>query len=449
MENNTQKKENPQIADKPTQSASGSELDYDKSIFGKKTDVSDGISFAPSDDSVPEGFLGTGDSELSFGSLDGKEYVKVKKVKKKVKYKVIREGGGAVRSVAFTVAYITAILVLGISLGAFIIVAMNDVFAFSKDDRIVEFTVTDSEMGLDKLAEELHKEGIIDNPTVFKLYIKLKYEGEIKLQEGTFNISPSYNYDKLMYALNPPPPRETVSITFPEGITTDEIIELFLSKGIGTKEGFVEAIENADFEYWFLEDLETTKDRYYRLDGYLYPDTYQFYSDSTEEEALKKLLSNFSKKFSKKYLERIEELGLTVDEVVIIASMIEAEAFKTSDFAYVSAVFHNRLNSDEFKGKFESDACIQYVLAHEYGGRHEELTQEDLELDSPYNTRLYEGYPPGAICSPSLNALKAALYPDVDCGFYYFVADSDGACIFAVTYKEHLDNIESVKNSGM
>ena len=433
-----------EIRQTPVARISEGELSYDRTIFEKAEDASEGVNFAPADednDSIAE----TGDSSLSFYGVSAPAFEKKKKVKKKIKYKVIRERGGTLRSISFTMAYICGVLIAAVLLGSFIIVAMNDVFAFSKDDTVIEFEIKDSNITLDQLSQRLYDEGIIDNQFVFKMYVKLKYEGEITVSEGVFKISPSFNYDKLIYALNPPPPRTTVTITFQEGITTDEIIEKFIANGIGTREGFIEAINNADFEYWFLEDLTTGKDRYYRLDGYLYPDTYQFYSDSTEEQALKKLLSNFGKKFDKKYLTRVEELGLTVDQVVILASMIEAEAFKNSDFAYVSAVFHNRLKSDEFKGKLESDATIQYVLAHEYGGRHDELTAEDLLIESPYNTRIYEGYPPGAICSPSLNSLKAAIYPDEDCGFYYFVADKDGSCLFAVTYAEHLENIKLVQ----
>lgn len=422
---------------------SQAEISYDPVIFEKTEDIAEGLNFAPDDGDLPAEFDAV-DTSLAFYDLSAKEEEKPK-VKKKIKYKVIKERGGSVRSIAFTVSYIAAVLVCSVVLGYFIVIFMNDVFAFSKDNSDVPITITGENYTVDQLAEMLHKEGIIEYPFLFKLYVKVKYDNEITVKEGAYILSPSFNYDKIINALNPAPKRTEITLTFKEGITTEEIINIFVSNGIGTKERFEEVIAEGDFDYWFLTDLEDSEERYYRLDGYLYPDTYRFYSDSTEEEALKKLLSNFGKKLGEEYKERIDQLGLTVDQTVIIASMIQTEAYWVSDYPFVSAVFHNRLNSTTFNGKFDSDATIQYVLAHEYGGRHEELTAADLAIDSPYNTRLYEGFPPGPICSPSINALKAALYPDEDCGYYYFVTDNEFYCRFAKTQKEHDKNIEDIR----
>lgn len=420
-------------------------IGYDPTIFESSSDITEGISFAPNEGESLADISDVADTSLAFYDLsEKKEEENKKKVKKKIKYKVIRERGGSVRSIAFTVSYIAAVLVCAVVFGYFIIVFMNDVFAFSKDNTEVQITITSTNMTLDQLTSMLHDEGIIEYPFLFKLYVKMKYDNQISVKEGTFTLSPSFNYDKIIYALNPTPKRTEVTLTFKEGITTDELIDIFVSNGIGTREGFEKVIEEGNFDYWFLDDLKTGEDRYYRLDGYLYPDTYRFYSDSTEEEAIVRLLTNFNKKFGEEYSARIEELGLTVDQAVILASMIEAEAYWVNDFPFVSAVFHNRLNSSTFNGKFDSDATVQYVLAHEYGGRHEELTAEDLAIESPYNTRLYEGFPPGPICNPSLNALKAAIYPDEECGYYYFVTDNEFYCRFAKTQREHEANVADV-----
>lgn len=424
-----------------------SDPEYDPIIFQKSEDIAEGLNFSPAEEDLSEEISGEGDSSLAFYDLSIESEEK-KKVKKKIKYKVVRERGGSVRSIAFTVSYIAFVLVCAVALGYFIIICMNDVFAFSKDDSEIPVTISSTNITVDQLADMLHEKGIIKYTFLFKLYVNVKYEDGITVKEGTFTLSPSFNYDKIINALNPRPKRTEITITFQEGITTDEIIDIFLSNGIGTKEGFEKAIAEGDFDYWFLSDLETTEDRYYRLDGYLYPDTYNFYSDSSEEEALKKLLKNFNKKFGDKYKQRIDELGLTVDQVVTFASMIEAEAYWVNDFPFVSAVFHNRLKSTTFNGKFDSDATIQYVLAHEFGGRHEQLSAEDLAIDSPYNTRLYEGFPPGPICNPSLNALKAAIYPDEDCGYYYFVADNEKYCRFAKTLAQHNSNIADIRKEN-
>ena len=413
----------------------------------KNTDSGANVNFAPEDENIlPESeTVESVDTELSFYEIIQPAEEKKETKKRRVRYKTVTEKGGATRSLAFAMAYISAVLIIGVLLGIFIVSAINDVFAFSKDTSEIEITISDDKMTVTELADLLHENGLIRYDKLFKLYVNLKNHGVLNIRKGTFTLSPSYNYDKMLSALNPAPERKIVRITFPEGITVDEMIDLFVSNGIGTREGFVDAINNGDFEgYWFLKDLETTEDRYYRLEGYLYPDTYDFYTTSSEITVLKKLLSNFRKKFSEEYMERINELGITVDQAVIIASMIEKEALKNNDYVYVSAVFHNRLKSSSFS-RFDSDATVQYVLEHLYGERHEELTQEDLNIDSPYNTRLSDGYPPGPICNPSLNALKAAIYPDSSCGYYYFVTDADGDCIFAKSYSEHQKNVSKVE----
>ena len=340
--------------------------------------------------------------------------------------------------------YLVSVICVGLLAGMFIVSAINDVFAFVKDDSLYEITIEDDKMSLKELADYLKEEGIIQYPFVFRVYCGLKNEDGITLKEGTYLISPSFNYDKILNSLNPAPPREQIDITFTEGMTVDDIIDLFLAHGIGTREGFEDVIENHRFDYWFLKDLEPGEDRYYRLEGYLYPDTYRFYSDSSEVAALTKMLNNFKKKVPVGYKEQCEAMGLTMDQAVIIASLIEAECTWVADFEPVSGVFHNRLASTDFNGRMDSDATIQYILRHTTGERKEKLDDEDLKIDSPYNTRLYDGLPPGPICSPSLNALMAAIYPDTESGYYYFVAQANGYNLYAKTYAEHLKNIETV-----
>ena len=449
-------KEKKLSGDKPDNAATDFTENADNSVIPaeeispeifQNTEAGTNVMFAPKDEDIlPERENAESiDTELAFYDIMQPAKEKKEPKRRRVRYKTVTEKGGTTRSLAFTMAYIAGVIILGVLLGIFLVSAINDVFAFSKDNSEIYVTISDEEMTVTELADLLHENGLIKYEKLFKLYVNIKNHGALTIQKGTFKLSPSYNYDKMLSAMNPAPERKIVRITFPEGITVDEMIDLFVSNGIGTKEGFVDAINNGDFEgYWFLEDLETTEDRYYRLEGYLYPDTYDFYTTSSETTVLKKLLNNFKKKFSEKYLERINELGITVDQAVTIASMIEREALRENDYVYVSAVFHNRLKSASFS-RFDSDATVQYVLEHLYGERHEELTEEDLNIDSPYNTRLKDGYPPGPICNPSLNALKAAIYPDDDCGYYYFVTDSDGDCLFAKTYNEHKKNVEAVE----
>ncbi len=420
-------------------------------------DLTDIINFAPPEESPADFSLLKGElpetlnereadeSALSFDDLTV-EPVEEEKGPRIVHRRIVKqEKGGALKRITFGIVYTISVICVGVMLALTMISVGNDIFAFVKDDSLYEVTIKDSKMSLKDLSEYLEEEGIIKYPMVFRLYVGLKNEGELSLQEGTYMISPSYNYDKILLSLNPPPPQEEVTITISEGMTIDDMIDIFVDKGIGTREGFVDAIENGEFDYWFLEDLQPNKDRFYRLEGYLYPDTYRFFTNSSEEAVLKKMLNNFKKKIPKTYKEECEKLGLTMDQAVILASLIEAECLWIADFPLVSGVFYNRLNDSSFNGRFDSDATIQYYLRHTTGSRKEDLTEEDLQIDSPYNSRLYGGYPPGPICSPSVNALMAAIYPNTEDGYKYFVAQANGYNLYAKTYSQHLKNIETVR----
>lgn len=344
--------------------------------------------------------------------------------------------GSALSSLLKAIIYIVFILTVSGFLSYFIISVGNDLFAFVKSDE--EITVNIPEYAtIDNIADILTQKGIIKYPYIFKIYAMLRKDNGAYV-EGEYIVKPSMSYDQLRETLKGPvEERKQISITIPEGYTVDEIIDLFVNQyGMGTREGFVNAIENAEFDYWFLDELKPKKGRKYRLEGYLYPDTYYFFTDWDEESILKKFLNNFNSKFDKSYKERCEELGMSVDELITLASMVEAEGKFTYEFGAISAVFHNRMNHPSVTGgKLESDATIQYVLPE----RHEDLTAEDLALDSPYNTYMYAGLPPGPITNPTINAIYSAMYPD-DVNYYYFVARPNGQNLFATTYQEHLAN---------
>ncbi len=411
-----------------------------------KDDVLEKLSFGTDGTSAPSG--DGHDISLGFDTSDDKrpsekdgDKARVKEVvKKKVRY----DRGSGVRSLLFTLGYLVIVLVLAVVLAHYVITRANDAFAFVKEDITVEVTVEDTNMSLDELADLLHEKGAISYPGFFKLYVKLKNDGKFTLKAGTHTFSSNSNYDVILSNLNPVPPRKTVTVTIPEGFTTDDVIDLFLSKGIGTREGFVDAIQNAELNYWFLKPLDETlaldeemrKERFYRLDGYLYPDTYYFYTTSSEVSVLKKILNNFGKKFNEAYADRCAELGITIDEAIILASIIQSEAKYAADYEFVSAVLHNRMKNSSFV-RFDCDATLQYYFRHVEGARHPELTAEDLLVDSPYNTRKGNHFfTPGAICNPSLTAIKAALYPS-DRNFCYFISKSNGYNVYSSTYAQH------------
>jgi UPF0755 protein len=406
----------------------------------RKDDVLEKSSFGADTPSAPHS--DGHDTSLGFDTSDDKRSAKKDdqaQVKEVVKKKVRYDKGSGVRSLLFTLGYLVTVLVLAIVLAHYVITRANDAFAFVKEDITVEVTVEDKNMSLDALADLLHEKGAISYPGFFKLYVQLKNDGKFTLKEGTHTFSSNSNYDVILSNLNPAPPRKTITITIPEGFTTDDVIDLFVSKGIGTKEGFVDAIQNAELNYWFLKPLEgnMSEERFYRLDGYLYPDTYYFYTTSSEVSVLKKILNNFGKKFNEAYEDRCRELGITVDEAIILASIIQSEAKYAADYEFVSAVLHNRMKNSSFV-RFDCDATLQYYFRHVEGARHPEITAEDLLVDSLYNTRKGNHfYTPGPICNPSLTAIKAALYPS-ERDFYYFINKTNGYNVYSTTYAQHV-----------
>lgn len=309
--------------------------------------------------------------------------------------------------------YIFSMLLVSAVISAAVIFAANDAFAFKKsgEDKIF---VLDSDTSIKDTAEKLHEEGIISFPIVFRIYSALK-NGKDTFPAGEYTLSRSMGYDEIRYELyGIGKPRKEVRITIPEGYTTDEIIDLFVSNGIGTREGFVDVIENYDFGYDFISYIPENEERKYRLDGYLFPDTYMFFSDSSEKTAIDKLLSNFEKKMSEEMMSDAEKRGFSIDDAVILASMIQKEAYYMSDMSGISSVFCNRIMAG--MKYLQSDATGLYGEA--------------------YDTYNNEGLPPGPISNPGYAALYAAIYP-ANTQYYYFVTGNDKRAVFSKTYTEH------------
>ena len=373
--------------------------------------------------------------------------------------------GGSIAGVVKTAGYLTFVTLIGVVLAILIIFVANDVFAMNDnlkakrfkegkldDDPTMEVQVTlEDYADINEISDLLYRNGLIKYPTIFRLYAALRHKSDRNFTAGEYTLDSTMGYDSLLSVFVPSRGKRTeIAVTIPESYSVDDIIDLLISKGIGSKEGFTKAINEESYDYWFLEDVPpmTADDpRFYRLEGYLYPDTYYFYSDSSEKEAITKMLDNFGIKFRKKYKARCEELGITMEQVIILASIIQAEGRYESDFSGISSVFHNRLASLDLAHKLQSDATMQYYFRHFEGSKHDPVTTEDLQIESPYNTYLNEGLPVGPITNPTISAISAAMYP-AQSPYYYFVTDMYGNAVYARTYNEHLNNIEKVREEA-
>ena len=332
-----------------------------------------------------------------------------------------------------------AVIFLSVMASAFIVSAANDAFALVKTGGSSEITVDEDDSLID-VAKKLKKSRMIRYPLTFAAYNHFRF-GD-KLTAGDYTVNGGMSYDEMRRSISPKKnAREQFRLTIPEGYTTDAIIELFVKNGIGTKEKFAEVINSYDFDYDFVRAIPEREGRTYRLDGYLFPDTYFFYKDSSEVEAIGKLLRNFDGKFGAKMRDDALSSGISCDDAVILASIIEKEAFFKEDMPKISSVFHNRLAGS--RKYLESDATVRYFLAVS-GENAATFTAEQIRIENPYNTYRSEGLPPGAICNAGADALYAAIYPEKT-DYLYFVCDKGGNAVYSRTYREHLAATKKIR----
>ena len=287
-----------------------------------------------------------------------------------------------------------------------------------------------------QIAKNLIDQGLIKNERIFKLLSKINgYDGTYL--SGTHIVSKTLSYDEMMRVLSEVPASRKVTI--PEGKTFKQVVDiLYERKIIKDKEKFIKVANTTAFDYSFLKDLPPRDNK---LEGYLFPDTYEFDMNASEEQIITRMLDNFDRKFKDDYKEMISNLenDMTLDKVVILASIIEREARDPNDRYLISGVLYNRLTSkDKTLRRLQVDATIQYIMLKTTGAYKERLLYTDLEIVDPYNTYMYEGLPPGPICCPGEAAIKAALNPDdTDYLFYVAKGDAAGSHEFSETYAEH------------
>lgn len=299
--------------------------------------------------------------------------------------------------------------------------------------------------GTEAIANILYQKGVIKNVFLFRLVSKVNgYDGTYRSGAHAIDKNESYNslkgYDILMGVLSEKPLSNVgVRVTIPEGFSYLQIVNLLSKENLITKEEFDKVTNNVKFDFKFLKDL---KRRENKLEGYLFPDTYEFdpKSGESEKEIILKMLQRFDELFLPEYYKRAEELNMTIDEIITLASIVEREAKNPEERATIAGVFHNRLNSKNSSlRKLQSCATIQYILYKKEGKMKEVITIEDEKIDNPYNTYLYEGLPPGPICNPGRDSIEAALYPE-EHDYLYFVVKNDGTGghYFSRTFSEHL-----------
>ena len=364
-----------------------------------------------------------------------------------------------------TVVWLLLIVAIGVTLGRTLWVCAADVLAFGREEKIVTVSITTADT-METIAEKLQKNGLIRYPELFLLYADLT-DAEEKITTGSFTLNTVYDYMALVNHMSPRSGNMVVveDVLIPEGYNCAQIFALLEQKGICKVEDLEAWAASGELDdYWFLEGVE--RGDKYCLEGFLFPDTYDFYENSTPKLALEKMLDGFDYRFSEelyaklpalnehisdlmrrngKSAEYIAEHQLDLRGLITVASLIEEETASSKESFNIASVIYNRLyNWGSNPPYLNIDAAIFYAL-----GEHKSaLTAEDLQIDSPYNTYRYQGLVPGPISNPGLSSIEAALDPE-DTSYYYYVLNPEaGVHDFSKTLAEHEEKREKYLGGG-
>ncbi len=301
-------------------------------------------------------------------------------------------------------------------------------------------TRNDKKANINFVANSLKSAGIIEYKWLFKLFCAVS-DADIKIDPGTYELATDLDYRALIKNMQVGTGAMiTTKVMFPEGYTMQQVFEKLEEEGVCSVDDLNEAASDWVYNYSFLDWSETGDKS--RLEGYLFPDTYDFYQGMQASSAINKFLQNFHGKLTADMYKQAENLNISLHQAIIIASMVEAEAANDEERATIASVIYNRLSIGQ---ALQIDATIQYVLPE----RKENLSNEDLQIDSPYNTYLYAGLPPGPVSNPGLASINAALQP-ASTGYYYYALDMETMSHrFFVTYEEHQAFVATQDYSGL
>ena len=360
-----------------------------------------------------------------------------------------------------TAIWLVLVVAIGVSLGRILWVCCADLMSFGKPQVTAYIEVT-GEDDIESISQKLADANLIRYPGLFKAFAEITDKDE-RINLGVHELGSHLDYNAMInHMIYTGTGRQEVKITFPEGFNCAQTFKLLEENGVCSVADLEETAANGQLkEYWFLEGVE--RGSKYCLEGYLAPDTYMFYTDDDPVRVLEKFLNEFDDRFTdimKEDLETmqgryakmlskqgydsdyIQEHKLTLHQVLTVASVIERETANDAETYDIASVFYNRITDPDI-GNMGSDATVYYAHG-DYFRDMGKLTEKDLKLDSPYNTRLNRGIPPGPICNPGAYALYAALDPN-ETTYKYFVYDSANSVhLFSSTYKEHQQKVKEL-----
>lgn len=300
-------------------------------------------------------------------------------------------------------------------------------------------------MGAYSVANVLAENGIVKNEMFFKLYAKQNPINN--LQYGTFILREDMSYEEIVKELTTPKDlRETVSVTVFEGSSIVRISKIVEEAGFCTAQEFIDVVENTDWsQFKFYQYVEDHQYKPFKMEGFLYPETYEFFPEATAYEIAETMLAHFDSLVTDDMYVQMENQGLTLQDVVTLASYVEEEAGDPVNQPDVAAVFLNRLKPDSPFPKLESDVSYYYMREQVEPYLGVGRDGSPVEMQEAVNTYLCVGIPITPVSSPSISAIKAVLNPTPDSPYYFFLTDLTGKYYYAETWAGHVQNIATME----
>lgn len=346
---------------------------------------------------------------------------------------------------------VTAICI-GVFLSVKVIGAMRDITGMAKSHKEIDLEITE-DMSVEQIVESLHENGIIEMPSLMKMYINFTKNKDGFLN-GPHTINSNMSYNNIIASLKTEKEfTSTIEVVIPEGLTVIEIGQLLEENYVCRASDFEAYVKTKHNLYDFEEGIGSAS-RLFMLEGYLFPDTYEFYvvdylkknpnydTSTWAKQAADKMMDNFDDRITKRMKARMKELGLTLDETLTLASLIQREGIDEENMAMVSSVFHNRLNNPETFPQLQSDTTYTYINECIKARTTPSNAAAMQKLEEAYDSYNEErvGLPVGAICNPGLDAINAALYP-ASTNYFFFLSARDGTFYWATTQEQHEQNI--------
>lgn len=351
------------------------------------------------------------------------------------------------QGIAGTYIFFIVVIVLSMLLSIYAVMCLNDVLAITKSSSTVTISLSESVEDTGEAVDILADNGLIKCKNFCKLFAKYReYYVGAPYEAGVYYLNAKMGLEGMLQAMHGnASTAETVSITFPEGLTTAEIVDKLVANEVCDKASLLSVIQSVEFSYSLVNDLKADEKIPYRLEGYLFPDTYDFFVGESASSVVKKFLSNGDAKIKEDYRKRAEELGYSMYDIITIASIIQYEAGSEEQMKEISGVIHNRLSDPTNYPSLGCDSTSDYIrnkVGPALSSTSSHTADYYLNYYSTDSSSTVVGLPAGPICNPGIAAIEAALYPN-DNGCYFFFHDNKGTLYTAKTYSEFKQKINT------